>query len=411
MSWVEKFSEGLKVVTGDGRTYEPLIMLDSYVTSYDFNISEFTFPEVSGTRVERRLPKGRRFPVEFYFQGTDHLDISEQFRISANNVKPWTVTHPAFGRIICHPSSMEIDSRGMNVTKITTTLLETIPNDGPVTIQDLQSSGIRSVSQAIELDQEMMSPLQPTVTDVVVMQDSIETMYEQAVTYVNDDQTFSDYINIYGKATNAINNALNDFSTGILFINNFINYPFNFVIGVKQRLLIYKDQIDTLIQKLDNFNDKNKKTIFESQAGSLVTGAIQSVFTPLDGDYKNAVDVLNVTDSLLAIYNEYLQAVQDLQSSDATQTTSYNPNSNYQYQLNYSVNFAVANLLQIAIGAQQERIIYLESDSNVIVQAHRFYGITQDETEDTIQYFIDTNIIQMRELIGLKKGRKLVYYV
>jgi hypothetical protein len=411
MSWVENLSNGLKIITGDGRTYEPLCMLDINVSSYDFNISEFNFPEKSGTRIERRLPKGRRFPLEFYFQGSDNIQVSEAFRISANNLNQWTVFHPVFGKIIGHPASIEIDNRGMNTSKITTTFLETIGNNGPETSQDLRASGLKSASQAVEINNESFPLVSLQSSDVAVMSENATDIYQSAVTFANNEETYSGYLNIYGQATNAINNALSTISTGIYFINDFINYPFQFAIGVKQRLSIFKSQIEDLIEKLDNLNDKSQKSIFESQAASMVTGAIQSVLTPQENDYTNAVDVLFVTDQLIEIYNLYFDALQSVQSADATQITSYNPNSELQYLLDYSVNFAVSNLLQIALQAQQERIIYLENDSNVIVQTHRFYGISQDDNQDTIQYFIDTNNIQMRELIGLKKDRKLVYYV
>ena len=43
----------------------------------DYNVAEFEFPEVSGTLVSRKKPKGSRYDLEIIFQGENNLDLSQ----------------------------------------------------------------------------------------------------------------------------------------------------------------------------------------------------------------------------------------------------------------------------------------------------------------------------------------------
>jgi len=119
--------------------------------------------------------------------------------------------------------------------------------------------------------------------------------------------------------------------------------------------------------------------------------------------------VVNVIYQVTSLYNEFIDEIQTLQTVDGYTEDSYLPDAEFLESLNFSVNYAVSNLFEIALAAQQERVIYLEEDSNLIILAHRFYGLT--ETDSTIQYFSDTNNIGLNEVFQIKKGRKLVYYV
>jgi len=68
-----------------------------------------------------------------------------------------------------------------------------------------------------------------------------------------------------------------------------------------------------------------------------------------------------------------------------------------------------SELFEIAISAQQERSILCDSDTNVILLAHRFYGLLIDDS--TIQRVMDNNSIGLSEILDIKKGRKILYYV
>lgn len=76
-----------------------------------------------------------------------------------------------------------------------------------------------------------------------------------------------------------------------------------------------------------------------------------------------------------------------------------------QAQLNDLVIDAIGNLQVLAFEAKQERIVYTEKDSNLILLVHRYIGL---DTEDkNLDNFRKINSIKNDELFLIPKGRKL----
>ena len=92
---------------------------------------EFNFPGVSGSLVSRRLPKGRRYALELYFQGEDNTTIADAFETSADDPRPWTLSHPLYGQLTVQPLSLSFDNSKMNSTRVTGTVVETITDQYP----------------------------------------------------------------------------------------------------------------------------------------------------------------------------------------------------------------------------------------------------------------------------------------
>ena len=104
MSWIDKLANDLIITTGDGRPYYPLWKKPS--KSIAFNYSEFTFPNLSGSLVDRGTPMGRRFPLEIYFVGENNIEDSSDFESSANDKRPWRIEHPYYGLIFVQPTEI-----------------------------------------------------------------------------------------------------------------------------------------------------------------------------------------------------------------------------------------------------------------------------------------------------------------
>lgn len=410
MSWKENISQPFRLITGDGKEYNPLQMESTNVYSYDFNVSEFEFPEVSGTKVDRRLPKGRRFPIDIYFQGADNIDQAEGFRLSANDTRPWIIFHPVFGRLDGHPVSIKFDSSGINTTQITIDFVESITEDGPRITQDLANTTIASAQKALDEANVVVSEnVTPEISDVTYMASNTNKIYEDSSGFISDSSISAEYQNAFTKASTVINTAIGNASFDITTIQNFITYPFIFADSVQNRFIVFLKQLDTLTTSIDTLTTTNKKTIFENFKSSVLLAMVKSCVAPNGDEYQNAPDVLDVITQLISSYNQFINELNSLQSINGTILGAFIPNYTLQNELNFAVNFAVANLYQIALNAQQARIVTLEKDSNVIIQTHRFYGL--DVEDVNLNRFIDTNSVSLNELIQLKKGRELVYYV
>lgn len=135
----------------------------------------------------------------------------------------------------------------------------------------------------------------------------------------------------------------------------------------------------------------------------------ETVATPIGDEYQNATDVLDVIDNVISVYNTFVGELNELQTDTNDDIDSYSPDFEVYDAVNYSVHYAVSNLFVIALDAQQERIYYLEKDSNIISIAHELYGLLPDDS--TIDNLINQNQFGIDELIQVKAGRKITYYV
>jgi hypothetical protein len=408
MSWIEKIKTDLIITTGDAKEYRPQWL--NATKSVDFNITEFDFVNVQGSLVDRREPKARKFNLELYFQGEDCLDTSAAFELSANDKRAWRVSHPFYGSIICHPASLLFDNTKLNVTKITGTIIETITNDKP-------KSNISPVDKITEdkqaLDEVCAEVFAATVTpeasDVSSMIDSTQQTYDEGALVARGDDA-QNYFNLFNTANAAILNATAQPLAAIRALQAVINAPAIFADNVQNRFGLLQDQFDALRNQLTNIFSPNEKRIYQAQGSAMVSSMALAAATPQTAsEYGNMQAALDIAETLLNNYNQFLEDLDGLQTDNGGLPESYIPDPEPLIGLNDLISFTVSNLFDIALEAKQERAIILEEDSNAILLTHRFYGL--DAADELLDYFIATNQLGLNELLQIRKGRKIFYYV
>lgn len=128
MSWQDKDTLDLQITTGDGKVYTVLWLAASQKTKWHASAS--TYIDRPDTKVTKRLREGRVFPLEFFFQGDNHLEDSAAFRASLDDLNPCTIEHPYYNTIIAQIIELDIDngasSGGKNLSRCTCTAIETI---------------------------------------------------------------------------------------------------------------------------------------------------------------------------------------------------------------------------------------------------------------------------------------------
>lgn len=409
MSWVEKINYDLIITTGDGKKYKPLWLNAN--KGVEYNVSEFDFPNVNGTFVDRKRPRGRKFPLEIYFQGDDNIDQASAFEISASDPRPWIIAHPYYGNLTVQPISLNFDNSLHNVTKITGTVAETITENYP--------KGSISPSDKISADKETLDTtfsvsfannVQPSTADVNSLTENTQELYSAGAKQVKLTDQAAEYFNLFNKANAAILNATSEPLIAIQAVKDVINYPSLLQESVQARLDLFVGQLDLLSFEISNLLTPSSKRIYENNAGILISAMLFSASTPLDNtDYGNRDSVFRVIETLLNAYNSYVEALDSIQTENGGSPESYIPDASSLIALNGLLTFTISNLFNIALNAKQERVIYLEQDSNVILLSHRFYGPSQDDSN--IDKFILNNNIGLDELLQIKKGRKLIYYI
>lgn len=407
MSWIDKVQTEFSITTGDGREFTVLWIPSS--KNVDYNIAEFEFPNLAGTLVQRGTPKGARYNLEIYFQGENSIDQALIFEQSANDPRAWTVAHPLYGTIIVHPVSLLFDNSRYNVSKITGTLIETITQDSPrntvipadkiiLDVQDLNVTFAAAFSTDIP---------RPNTSDINTLSRNTLSVYNDVRKEISNTLDAEAYFNAFNAANAAILNATDFPLESITKIQDMLNIPFQFADSIKSRVNILLSQFNRLRESVVNIVKRNDKKIFENNAGiTLAAICAASVTSP---DYRNRNDVVAIIDLLNSAFDAFTSDIDGLQSDNGGDPDSYVPDANSMIALNDVINFTLSNLYDIALNTKQERIVILEDDSNIILLAHRFYGLTNEDS--TIQQLIDHNNIGLNELLQVRKGRSIIYYV
>jgi hypothetical protein len=404
MSWLEKITTDLIITMGDGRQFKPLWR--NATKTKEYNISEFDFPNLAGTLVVRSEAKGRRYDLQLYFQGDNHLEQSEAFEKSADDKRPWKITHPYYGSITVQPVSLNFDNSIHNVTTITGAVIETITEDRPkVSIDPIDS--IKNKKE--DLDSIFLNSfdVKPTPTDINILSKSNQTVYKKALKNIKLTFDAEGYFNAFNTANTAILNATAEPLAAMRELQAVISYPVQFQESVRNRINLLVDQFNLLRESISGTIKRSEKKIYEISGGAVISSIAAASVTNFS--YSNRKEVVGVVDTILKNYNQYIADLDLLQSPTGGTVDSFVPDWNASHQVKSLVNFTVSKLFEIGINSKQERIYFAEDDTNIILLVHKFYGLLQDDS--TIEEFIKNNEIGFNELLEIRKGRKIIYYI
>lgn len=392
MSWKERIQQTIKLTTADGNVYEPDYLLSP--RRVDFNVSQFEFPNIDGTLVKRENIKGYKYDITIVFQEENHREIYLAFEKSVKDKRPIEVLHPMFGLFNAHILSMVDDPTGLINTTVSLSMFETISEEYPKTTTDPNNQ--------VELDFEATNETIVetfdnntilSTSDVANVQNTTLETYSIGSASVNSGDESNEYILLFNAAKNSTNELI-----------SFLTYPSQFTSSVLSRLSLLKSQYNALSLLVSSVNDKK---IYELFGNAYISAMISTVVNPIDNDYDNADDVFNVISIVSNVYNDFITNIDVMQTDNGSELDSYIPNYETVSALTSMVNYALSNLFDIALTANQKRTAILNTDSNAILLAHRFYG----PGEDNINKFINQNKIGLKELITIEKDREVIYYV
>lgn len=407
MSWIDKIQTEFKITCGDGNSYSPLWL--NATKAVEYNVSFFEFPELDGTLVRRSRPKGFRYQIEIYFQGENHLETADAFEASARNPAAWTIEHPFYGSILVQPLGLIFDNSVYNVTKITGTIAQTITEDAPkarIHAEDKIAEMKTLTDTQLAVSYSIDVPA-PRVVDTLEMKKNTLSTYTEGVKKVLNSIDSEKYFNAFNNANSYINNAISDPLNAMRQIQAMLSMPSQFADTIKNRLNMLIRQFDLLRTSVGSIFSKASKKLFENNGGTVI-GAM-ALATVTNATYTTRNDALVAVELLLDSYNNYLTDLDTLQTDNGGTPDSFIPDGASLQLLGELVSLAVSNLFVVASGSKQERVLYLEDDTNLILLAHRLYKLKSDDS--TIEELKVANDIRFQENLQLRKGRKIVYYV
>lgn len=406
MSWLDQIKNDLIITCGDNKEYRPSWINASFEQQY--NTAEFDYPDLPGTKVDRRQRRGRRFNLEIYFQGDDHLDVSNKFWNSCNDRRAWTLQHPFYSTLIVQPLSLSFDNTDLNVTKITGIIVETITDDNPKINQSADDQ-VPILKEILDANMELALVEFPTPSDVNMMSQKNNDLFAKGVPIIKLPEEFEEYNNVFNQANTFINTAT---ATPLLAMRAtvaMISKPAQFTLSVQQRMDVLSSQFDTLRNNLLNITRVSAKQIYQIHAGTIVSSMCLAAVTPLAGNYTNVNNVLGIVNRIVATYRQYVEDLDTLQGLNGGNPANFIPSADAITQLNYLYNLTISNLFDIALNSKQERSVILDRDTNLILLTHRFYGLDNDD--NNINEMIINNNFGLDHYLVIKKGTKVIYYI
>lgn len=406
MSWLDRIQRQLIITCGEGSQFTPEWLRATKQKEY--NVTEFTFPNISGSLVSRKEPKGVKYGLEIYFQGENNIEEAKAFSTAADDKRPWTISHPYYDNIIVQPLNLNIDNVQHNVTKITTTVVETITDENPKTAPNPVDAIQGQKSEVDEIAATAYAVnVTPDAQDINQMQANNQQFFDAGEKIIENGEDFEAYFNAFNTANAAIINATQEPLEAIQSLQAVINQPALFQTGIRNRVNTIVTQLDNLATSIINVTQRSLKILFENNGTGLVSALANALIT--EAEYTSRSEVFEFIGILNDQYDSFLLNLDSIQSENANGPNDYVPDYDTQFALNQLVNLTTSQLFGIAINARQERSIVLEDDSNIVNLTHRFFGL--DVLDENITEFININQIGLNEYLQIKKGRTITYFV
>ncbi len=405
MSWKNQIENtDFTITCGDGQSYTPLWRNSG--RSDEFNASVYDFINIEGSLVDRKQAKGAKHSLLFYFDGDNHIQTTNQFRESSKDSRAWTIVHPIYGQLNGQPISISYNEDSLGITEITVDFIESILTDFPSEETSIQDRTVLKVSDVLK-DSSIVfaSDVQPQTEDITKLKDSNAVTASKFGSLLNNANV-TEFSNAVSKSQSNADNLLNDPLSAIQSSQTVIIIPSNFESPVIDKINAYINVFNSLKETIETVADK---LFFESQAAACVSAMCQSSVLPQENDYIVRTEIDEVTQTILNIYAEYLQILDDNQVQIYDVENTFIPNVNTQTQLYELVTFTTGNLYNLAFAAKQERIVYTQKNTNIYLLAHRYVGL--DINDENLEQFRQINDIKLNELFLIKKGREIKYYV
>jgi len=388
-----------------------------------YNIAEFNFKAVDGTLVKRGTPRGVKYNIEIYFDGADHLDTATKFLADSDYsddngiAPPWEIAHPYYGTLFVQPSSLVFDNSQHNVTKITGEVLETIMDNGrayAVSPPDvIKSQAVITKRQIVDTYSSGVPSMK--VSDLQQLANNINNTYNSTSALLNGYQADVNKYAQYFYAANAVlNTAIYDTNDILQQADNLISAPEQFTDTLVRRLNMLSLQLETYAELvapllLSTNPVYSLKKLYENNAAITIAAMCVATTVNITTDFNYRPDVLRVIQTIVTNYNAYIENLYALQSANGGFVGAYIPDPTAITSLYTLVNLTTSYLLGVSAGAKQQRTTTLIYDADLLNTVNDIYGLVLDDS--TIQTFIANNNIQLSELLILKAGRQIIYYV
>ena len=351
MSWLDRYTKNLIITTGDQKQYT-LFTRPAFSRELDFNSGDFQFVDVEGELVKKRKLRSRKFPLEFYFIGENHIEDSKLFEDSLKNEKPCIIDHPYYDTILAQILAVKFDDTELNITKVTCVAVETINDEGVRIVSNpLDVISLKQIEITSLISEE--PNITPTITDIDTLKENTTANYGDAIKIIKIPAEAEEYFNAYNEAITTINAITASPILAMQALTNFLLLPAQFTANVQDRINTILTQWHRLRLSLNALTSVTSKRLYEYQGSCLISSLCVAAVSPLENNYANASAALGIIDSIQEAHSQYQSDLDDIQSNNAGDPTAYVPGFNIQNGLNDLVLLTTANLYSLALSGRK----------------------------------------------------------
>lgn len=377
--------------------------------------SAFEFVDADGTYIQDNGHTGRKYPLPIFFTGDNHDQEADYFFSLLEERGVGKLEHPRYGLIDVVPFG-DITQRddlktAANQTVFEITFFETVGLVFPSEQADPASDVLTSVDKYNDVAAGEFEDI--TSLDTSVEQVSFKNKYQSLLAgaksglqAVADVQT--DVQNQFNLINDSINQGIDILVSQPLTLAfqtiQLIQTPALAFAVIKDRLKAYGDLARSLLSGTAAVpgNDSRSSNDFHTAdlfTSTCVTGQIISV---VNNQFNTKPEALQAAETIIQLFDE----VSAWRDENYQSLSEIDLGGAYQ-NLQESVAVAAGFLVYISFTLKQERRIILERDRTIIDLVAELYG----EVDGMLDFFISSNDLSGLEILELKQGREIVYYI
>lgn len=392
----------------------------------------FNFPDVEGTYIQDLGKSGRRYPMRVIFWGADYDKTADEFDAAIEEKGAGRLRHPFYGEFDVVPMGT-IKRRDDLVTAANQaiydiTFWETIDIVFPTSVVNVQNS-IEDGLFAYEVAQSENfgdSISAETPSEQLGLIDSAKAAIrkvkrEMAAIANATDEISRDFNNLFDIIDDSIDILI---GTPTLLAGQLIQLsklPARSQSSIGAKLESYRSLIDSFVsgpsnqfQPGNDSENDNSFTVNNLMASVAVTASIESTISEFSV-YSTRTQIIAAIERLIDSFNSYVDWSDDnrerliqgvLPTKEPGTNDLIDTGEGYQ-NLQDIFSLAAGRLTEIVFTALQERSVRLTRDRSLLDFAAEFYG----EIDTELDFIIESNNLSGSEILGLSKGREMLYYV
>lgn len=366
----------------------------------------FNFPDAKGTYVQPLGASGRRYPLRLILWGADYDTAAAAWMNALQESGVGTLEHPAYGRKTVVPTGSVtrrdefVRGAGQAVIEVaffeTTGLVYPAPQDtgdlaaalsaaGDAQAANLAASGaLDSVSDQVDFQSRFNAAVNAASGTLRPIAGAVASAERQ-------------FIAIESSINRGIDVLIGDPLTMAYQVQQLLQAPALAIQGVGDRLSAYNDLLTSFLSDAPERKTAlyNSDTWATGTLSASVLAASNTRFTRRPEAIAAAEQVLEAAEAVAAWRDDNFAALEVVDEGGVWQS------------LQELVALSAGALVSLSFGLASERTITLTSDRTIVDLAYELYG----SVDDRLDVLINDNNLSGDEIIEIKRGRQVTYYV